>query len=442
MSGAIATESSIKFDIELFPKQEYGSEKLPSHVIKLSVFCFFIHQVQKFGFLIQAAFCTSLLENKIGASMYKFKITFLVVLILTSFLSISTALAVTAKAVLSRDSSFSDKWLKTLSSENPFFKSIGTVYRNEKVYLLLFAGNYKADTQGKLNLHYDVDIIDPNGKNYFSSKNRLISERKVLSQSLLMAEQLLFIQFENNDKLGTYTIKLKINDQVGGQSSSQEIKVKVEEYKGQQVKFKNDADFQNAQLTYYIDQPIETVFSLLNSYSFVAYEMSEDAINSSIYFYYKIIEQNIFLLPHLEKIMMKKNKRFQDKALRIFKTLNLKPNRSDFTKRWKDISPFPDPYGQSPSGLFLDMLWSEFFATGSFKPIIKLVSIMDRNLASQDPKEYSVGLAAKWSLEASARKFKLVCQYIRYINENKATENILDSKLVIQNSAKSCVYYF
>ena len=95
----------------------------------------------------------------------------------------------------------------------------------------------------------------------------------------------------------------------------------------------------------------------------------------------------------------------------------------------------PDPYGEINNPSQLDMLWGIFLASGSYKPIIKIVNTLElseykgylnkyktSDKAEDDRKKAiydTIYQAANWSLKSNCSQYSLVKDYCNYIYENE-----------------------
>lgn len=355
----------------------------------------------------------------------------------------ASAYAITTHVIATRDHNFNDKWLRILPQDAPFIPSLKDSYLGEKIYILVFVADYAIDKSKEANISYDIDIINPNGKEYYSKKDNQISKGKVVPNNVLLAQRLTVMRFELSDEPGKYTFKINVKDKVKNTNIRKEIHVNVQKNVLTKDAGHGKKIFREFFMNYYQNLKVEYFLSYFDNYLSTISSLDKQNQLSSLYFFHQLLKANPFLLEDMKPFLSRHDKTSQKYIFKIMKTLPHKIIKKEFLEHIKSTPLFHDPYTDGISkGFHLDMLWSDFFATGSFKSIMSLVSAMESNISAKTLLKKAIAEAAKWSLESNSRQSKLACQYMRFINHHKKKMKLKYSAKTLEKVAKSCMKNF
>lgn len=364
-----------------------------------------------------------------------------IILIILMILSFSSQ-AVTTHVTVTRDQNFNDKWLRILPKDSPFISSIKNSYIGEKIFILVFVADYNVNKKGEASLFYDIDIVGPKGGIYYSEKDNLIAKGKTSSDGVLLSGQLTVMQFETQDEIGKYSFRINVKDNIGKNNVVKEINVNLHPNIYPKHASKGKHMFDDYFKTHYRNLNLEFFYSYFDSFLSISHSLGKEEKESIIFFFYQIIKENPFLSWNLDEYTLKQGKRNKELIFRMMKTLGHIPKSKEMKKNVNIVKKLHNPYSMTSKGFHLDMLWSDFFATGKFQPILSLVFSMENNITSNIVEKKAIGGAAKWSLELNSKHSKLVCQYLRYINYHKSKMKIMTSSKILENIATSCMKNF
>lgn len=356
-----------------------------------------------------------------------------------------------------------DGWYKIPPNTGPQIHKVSKVYKDQEFKIFLFFRNYEADTNSKVNIQYDLQLLDPGGNPTKSKANGLIGYQGRVSttKSLLLNQQFTSIVITDEDEYGTYTIKVTAHDNVANTSVTSKETIELIPFELPEP-FKNEEDAGEWTMEYYKKiNPIKAVNAVQQLVQLDRQWMMNKI--GVIHFFTTVYENNPFLFKNLimdlESYSIEDQKKFilisilsKDRYIPSFieKSDNLElKNYYDHYSKMR----LPDVTDLIVSPYQLDMLWSEFLSTGKYDPILKIVNsliltdpkkVIDK-LKKDDPNidESKISMylmttlqSAKWSLKSNCKQIPLVSKYCEYIYANEKLETIVKDQLrtIISNS--------
>ena len=349
-----------------------------------------------------------------------------------------------------------DGWYRIPLNSGPNIHRAHKVYKGQPFNLLLFFKGYSADERNNVHLTYDVQIDYPNGKPTDDKGSDILAYQGPIndSNSLLLNQQYLKIIFTDSYPLGTYKIKVTAYDKVSNKSFNNETAIELVAFSLGE-KFATDKEVGEWVMGYYKNPtPARAINGLFKSV-----QLEEEWMNkyfNVITFFKRIFSDNPFLFKNITGLFKTFSADEKKKILLIaalMKDQSFEPlitNHEDLIKFYelsKQIK-FPDSTGDITSGMQLDILWSDFFATGKYEPIRKIVSALalqkHRGILEKIKKKEidevtdeirnqatleAVYQSAVWSLMSNCKQAPLVFKYCVFIYQNEKLDEDVKKQL-------------
>lgn len=339
------------------------------------------------------------------------------------------------------DYSFGEKWYNTLGSSIPHIYECENVYRGQNFFITAIASDYQLDKNQFANLTYSVKIFKPDNTIYLSKENLLLINSKISNPDFLqMGNAIIKNSFAGNDVLGKYKIEIQIKDLIGNKSKilNSEINlIEIPSYESFQIK--TDKEFTDWLNQYFKNPSPEDALSYYIYYSKSKYSENDSSFWPVIGFFKELFENNKFLYPEIVKSYQTVD--LKTKIYLLYLLEYSKLGDEDFFAgldgEEKDAylnikqSHLPDIYDNIESPEQLDMLWGTFYASGSYKPIYKLIQTLDfveykgsleKYKISEQKTEDEMQRAVKdaiyeslvWSIGSHCRQYELVLNYCNW----------------------------
>lgn len=335
-------------------------------------------------------------------------------------------------AVTRQDPSM-DWWYAVPDNFEPQVTHIERVHKGEYFSVFPVFKNYATDLGGAASITFNVKLTRPDGKTQLDLEELEGHIGLTSGPDLLPAQAVVNLNFDPEDDFGEYTIEVTAIDKVSHQTNVQHRVISLIEFEVEKLTKK---ERENLFFTYPVEpDPAKALASFLQiERSF--FNEEKEPVWSAIWFFKTVFENNEFLIPHLmEEYGFLNSKQQQDIIFLMTllgKTEKL-PRLSGDMKRFERLMAagrIPDPYDEITMPKQLDMLWAEFFATGTVRPIRHIVNslalvehagTLERIQSGElDPNElevYREGMleavfqAALWSLKSNCVQVPLVKQY-------------------------------
>lgn len=353
-------------------------------------------------------------------------------------------------AVTRQDASM-DWWYAVPQRYAPEINRINKVARGEYFRIIPFFMNYATDSNQYTRITFDIEVVRPDGSIKISIQESKGNEGAAAPSNLLPALAILNMCFDPEDPYGAYAINVTSVDHVATKTNllHEVVQLKKFELKTLSKEDREKLFYQYAN----VPVPSKAAAAFLQTENSFFNEKNEP-IWSAIWFFKTIFENNEYLIPYLIDEFPQatlKQKRDLILVMTLMNKSDQLPRVSGGLKAFLRVMKagrIPDPYGPITSGKQLDMLWAEFFATGTIKPIrqiaeslslVKHVGTLEKiktgELDSKQPDVYREGMleavfqSALWSLKANCQEVPLVYRYC---------ETILHSG-ELEQTAKNCL---
>ncbi len=376
---------------------------------------------------------------------------------LFTFLSVSQAAEFDTMVVPSLMDSDMDGWYKIPPNSGPNIHRAYSVYQGQMFNLLIFFRGYSADSDKNLHVRYDVQVYDPKDNPTDDKGKDILAYHGPMGnpQALMLNQQYLKIVFTDKYNLGTYKIKVTAYDKISGKTFFSETPIELIPF-ALPEKFLSQQKAGEWLMGYYQDPtPVKAVGAVQS-----ILELDSKWINDNLNiltFFQRIFSDNPFLFPNIAKNFSTFSKEDQKKlilisaisgdSLLLFSLVDGKKEElENFYNISKEIK-FPDVNGEIYSGVQLDILWSEFLATGKYEPIRKIVSALALKKYKGTLEQLKAGEievtkeverdayleatygSAVWSLISNCRQMPLVLKYCAFMYENENLDEDIKSQL-------------
>ncbi len=348
-----------------------------------------------------------------------------------------------------------DGWYKIPTNSGPNIHRTYSVYQGQMFNLLIFLRGYSADKNMNLHVRYDVQIYDPNGKPTDDKGTDILAYQGPVGnpEALMLNQQYLKIVFTERYQFGTYKIKVIVYDKISGKTFTSETPIKLIPFVLPK-KFESQKKVEEWLMGYYRNPtPAKAISGAQAIIELDARWLNENL--NMLTFFKRIFSDNPFLFKNIAKHFKSFSKEDQQKFLLISNlagNLELQPfligdNKEKFENFYNNVKKIPDVNGEITSAVQLDILWSEFLATGKYEPIRKIVSALalkkykgtldkvksgEVEVTGEVRKnaylEATYG-SAVWSLISNCKQMPLVFKYCIFIYENEVLEENIKSQL-------------
>ena len=381
--------------------------------------------------------------------MRKFGISALLVILALQSYAINVILVKTI------DYSFKEKWSNVVSSSIPTLLSCDTVYKRQYFFLTLISGDYALDKQDNSNVQYSIKITKPDNSQYFSQENLPLMKGKITNKNTLqMSDAILKVCFENNDPFGKYKIDIEIIDNISGKSESLNSDITLVPLPAcTDFQVKDDDSLSKWFANYYENPRPEMALAYYIYYSHSKLSDKESSFWPVFSFFLEIAKHNEYLLSQI--VDCYKNQDLKTKIYLLYILTysgigsndffnNLEGDEKDTYLKIKN-NPIMDIYGTISTASQLDMLWSTFTASGSYKPILKLIQTLDyskyqgylekykKSKQTNEDRQKAINNAIYnslvWSLRSNCNQHPLVKEYCTWALQNEHLSKVQKSEL-------------
>jgi hypothetical protein len=361
---------------------------------------------------------------------------------------------ITGKALVlnSIDYGVADRWYKIISETAPRILSVNSVVHGQHFFMLPFFQSYGRGPGNLVSITYDFVLLDPNGNVVESFQDIPAVNQTVKADWVLMATNYPLYSFQEDMPLGEYTIILKVKDQFAQGPYTIRSQIQLISMPNQKPLsgFEEYADYTQ---NYYSDpQPY------LLPQAFIQLTKSEgldaNRLRVSLIFFHHVLLRNLYLLDDfidLYPSLTPQGQTFLILLLSGFPELDMvkgfaqglkEEPQALFSEASENGFALPSPIISHP--VHLDMLWSEFFALGTYEPLFRLVqglSLVENKGSMEEYQEnptealgYEAMLEAmhqaiQWSLASNYRQHDLIRSYLRFMYEYEDLSETVKNQL-------------
>jgi len=336
--------------------------------------------------------------------------------------------ALNGKIITTIDYSIQDKWYNTAGDSIPRINNQSNFFTEQYFIIALFFSNFSLKDK-QAHIIYDISVTK-NNKNIYNYKNLTGIKSTVNNKNyVLLSKTNLMVNFEKNKPRGKYVITVKVKDLISKKSLLLSKSIYIQDYKHANY-FKSKNKLSNWIATYYRNP---TPSKAIDGYLYFAKSKKKNSSFIPVFtFFLNVFNKNKYLIPTIHAIYNKQDKKTKVYLIYLLNYLNYDSKKflNNLNGKEKNLynkirnQPYaPNPYKKIYKSFQLDMLWGEFFATGSYKPIKKIISILDYS------KNELVYKSASWSLKSNYKQHLLVRNYCIYTLKYMKISNDIKKRL-------------
>lgn len=277
-------------------------------------------------------------------------------------------------------------WFNVPANAAPHISELKKIFFNQEFSLFPFANNAKVK-DGKFEMSYTITMESPDGESTDLVRDAKFDGTKVSDDIIVACPDVIDFKLDRRFPEGLYKFKMSATDKISGETSEYENHIRLTEWSA-------PATFADKKLVaeyvraYSLQPSPDILYSIVFSNDFDLEQ--KGAPNSLNYTYLGFIKaafkKNMFLLSQIRDTFKSMSDINRAKFILILALLDAEAvdetQLTDVEKQYqKKIRTFkmPNPYGKWDPFLGaaqIDMLWGEFFANGTYRPIRRILNIL------------------------------------------------------------------
>lgn len=277
-------------------------------------------------------------------------------------------------------------WFNVPANAAPHISELKKIFFNQEFSLFPFANNAKVK-DGKFEMSYTITMQSPDGKSTDLVRDAKFDGTKVSDDIIVACPDVIDFKLDRRFPEGLYKFKMSATDKISGETSEYENHIRLTEWSA-------PATFADKKLVaeyvraYSLQPSPDILYSIVFSNDFDLEQ--KGAPNSLNYTYLGFIKaafkKNMFLLSQIRDTFKSMSDINRAKFILILALLDAETvdetQLTEVEKQYqKKIRTFkmPNPYGKWDPFLGaaqIDMLWGEFFANGTYRPIRRILNIL------------------------------------------------------------------
>ena len=350
-----------------------------------------------------------------------------------------------------------DGWYKIPQNSRPSIPVAYSIFHGQSFRLVVLFRGYTAGKDDNVHIRYDVQIYDPQGKQTNDKGSNLLAYQGPNPKVFILSQEYLAIKFPEKYPPGTYKIKVTGYDKIANKSFTAETSIDLLQF-ALPEKFASMEKAGEWMMGYHKNPTPIKAISALQSIVQLDPKWQKRYVPVSTCLG-RVFSDNPFLLKNIAKQFDSFSVTDQKRFLLVCAVSNntiLEPviagdgkeELREFYNKAKKIK-IPDTNGEINTALQLDILWSEFFATGKYAPIRKIVGALAlikhektlEKIRSGEIKTlteeaklrvyYLVAThgSAAWSLASNCTQIPLVYKYCVSIYEREDLDESIKNQL-------------
>jgi len=340
-----------------------------------------------------------------------------------------------------------DFWYYTASAHGPHIPSVKKVYQEQMFMLLMFSRTYPVESQTEVDITYDLKVTSPQKTITLEEKNIPYYKGKHISK-VFHPSNVIDVGFDKKESFGTYHIEAVYYENVSKRSFIATAEIELVPFE-QPKSFASKEEYGKWVMEYHLrPDPVRSFAAILyyiqpdpnwieENYATLAFHRRVFMDNPFLWEYYTQLYQTVsendkkkmLLAAAVVPSSKEKEKMFVEK---------IEPAMLSSYKEFSKIR-ILNTDKELTTGVQLDILWVEFFASGKYQPIKRLVSslALQKHMGTIDKvknneiKELTkeveekvmleaVYRSAIWSLTSNCLSDRLVHQYCQTIYEHES----------------------
>lgn len=313
------------------------------------------------------------------------KIFYVILAMLIGFASIS-AYGFSAQVVASPQDKKMEWWFNQPANSAPHVIQISSVYFHQEFSLFSFFENASIK-DGKFHIKYTITSTDPKGKKTIVAKD-IVQKGSKASKSIIVAStEIVGACFDKNNPDGLYTFEISAKDEISGETSTSKTHLRVVDWNAP-IPMNDKKEVVNAIFNFYKNPSPESLYMIFYSNELNLEQRGAPNDLNYIYagFFRSAFMRNSFLTPFLRDKFPSMSPLDRAKTIYLFALMD--EARIDFNilteseKKYQDAmrkANIPAPYAKWDKilgAVQIDLLWGEFFADGTYKPIRRIMDLL------------------------------------------------------------------
>ena len=374
--------------------------------------------------------------------------------------------ALSALAYVSLQDPDMDWWYRIPSNSGPKISDTRKIFFGEDFNVFAFVGGAGATPEGKFKLEYSLSLLRPDGKRVDIVKNVPFSGDRPSADMILACPDVATLRFDETYPDGRYEVELSVKDIVGGAQTS--ARAPFYTYKWSPPNPYSERSVVRSKVRNFFEEPSpESLYAIYFSKDFnLEQKNAPNSLNFSyIGFLRAAFKNNAFLIPYIRAAFPDSSPLDRAKIVFLFEILKVEgvdaSLLNDAEKKYQQLlraAEIPDPYGEwDPvyAAAQIDMLWGEFYATGSYKPLRRIIDLVGlteeaayadklraekkRPETKQQWRKFMLGMASRAALRTLAVNYQKIDLAAKYIEWALANGDIPDGtrKILVEDSAPS-----
>ncbi len=340
-----------------------------------------------------------------------------------------------------------DMWFKMPKGATARIASIKKAYYGEQFALFPLIRN-ASTKDGKFKLKYSITASAPDGKTLDIVKDSVFEGEKKSDNDVIIAPDIIDIKFDDRYQSGRYSFSISATDEIANKTVTNTTFVNVVKWQSPQP-ITSASKLDEAFKTFHLNPSAELLYSMFFSKELdFEDKLSPYKINFIIMgFFQKGFKKYDFLIDEIARNFDKFDALDKSKILLLTRFLNKGIDDSKLTEKqlkYKNAlkkADIPNPYEVWHKVLAptqIDLLWGEFYASGAYQPIRRIMNLFANEAEGKYVKEmlqqkarpttqeqrnkFAMGvlhLSAVKSILRNAEDCDLVDQYCVWAYENK-----------------------
>ena len=339
------------------------------------------------------------------------------------------------------DSSYDDRWYRTLGTTVPHIAGAKHVYKGQKLFVGVAVTHYQLDHAKNTSVLYYQTITAPTAKTFFEIKNNTAIKASGLNPNYVhISEDFSTLILKSNDAFGTYQIKMSLKDEMNGSTKVLESSFKLVPLPPyQSIELSTKENFWQWKNNYYKQKQPEKALPYFVFFTKSELPQKRSELLPAISFFRTIMRENTFLFTEFKKAFDDGD----DPTKYLLALLLYESTSEDSYKKYMEedyleqvtAGNIPDSDEEITDAVQIDMLWAEFSANGQQAPLLKIIRVLEnakfagfleKLKRSQQNKELQVKAykdavyqGASWSLKSRLKNEELVRSYANWIYLNE-----------------------
>lgn len=282
-------------------------------------------------------------------------------------------------------------WFNVPAYAAPHISEIKKIFFNQEFSLFPFAENAKV-RDGKFSISYSITMKTPDGTLRELVRDAKFSGTKIADNIIVACPDVIDFKFDKRYPDGLYKFSISAKDEISGETSTGENHLQLTQWAAP-LPFSGKKLVRDYVSAYSLQPSPETLYAIFFSDDFSLEQ--KGAPNSLNYLHLGFLKaafaKNRFLIPEIRDDFKNLPPINRAKFIMLLALLDAEKMDesalSDAEKKYQTTIrkfKFPDPYADWDAflgGAQADMLWGEFFANGTYKPIRRIIDIL--SLAEQ-----------------------------------------------------------